>query len=61
MSAPINPPIVTFDAFPIERIDLRESRFSLSLLFYYCFFKHGLFLTKPVLSVLMASQCFTFI
>lgn len=46
MSAPINPPIVTFDAFPIERIDLRESLFSLSLLFYDCFLKHELFFNQ---------------
>lgn len=49
MSAPINLPIVTFDAFPIEMLDLREARLSLSLLLYYCFFKWVIF--KPACSL----------
>lgn len=42
LSAHINLPIVTFDAFTNKRLDLGKLQFSQSLLLDYCFFKHGL-------------------
>lgn len=42
MSAHINLPIVTFDAFTNKRLVLGKLQFSQSLLLDYCFFKHGL-------------------
>lgn len=43
MSAPINLPIVTFDAFTIERLNLREMQFSPCLPLDFCVFSNGLF------------------